>query len=469
VTVWQSIIATLVTIAGVSTALHALLHKREPRAALSWCAIALMVPLLGAVLYVLFGINRVDSRARRLAITERHLPRQGYAPTLPDRLPGAFRQLARLSDTLQSWPLAAGNKVRELHNGDAAYPEMLEAIGQAEQRVCLSSYLFGTGPTGRRFIEALAAARRRGAQVRVLVDGLGEWYAWPHASRLLRRHELRVRRFHPPSLFPPSVQINLRNHRKILAIDGRIAYTGGMNIGDENVTPPGQDGPEVVDVHFRFEGPVVGQLEAAFFEDWERAGGKVPELPSPTEDAGGSALCRVLTDGPGVDMDKLSLVLEAAASMARQRLLIMTPYFLPPRELKGALVSAALRGVDVTVVLPLRNNQPLVHWASRRMMWELMKWGVRIYYQSGAFVHSKLFVVDDVYAHIGSANLDPRSLRLNFELGVEIFDASLAARLARHITGARDRSREITLDELDRRPFPLKVRDSMAWLFMPYL
>jgi len=230
VTIWQSIIASLVTLAGISTALHALLNKRESRAALGWCAICLLVPVIGAVLYVLFGINRVHSRARRLEFAERHLPKPGHLPGPPTVMPESFRQLAQLSHALQSWPLTANNEVRELHNGDAAYPEMLQAIAQAERRVCLSTYLFGTGSTGREFITKLAEAQRRGVSIRVLIDGLGELYSWPRASRLLCKEGIDVRRFHPPSLLPPSLQINLRNHRKILAVDGRLAFTGGMNM-----------------------------------------------------------------------------------------------------------------------------------------------------------------------------------------------------------------------------------------------
>jgi cardiolipin synthase len=467
---WQAGVAALLTLAGFLAAGHALLNKRDPRAALGWCAICLMVPLLGAILYVLFGINRVRSRARRLQLQERNIPsgpEEVGEPRASD-LAGHLAELARLSGSLQQWPLTGGNLVKPLRNGEEAFPAMLSALNEAQTRISLSSYIFDTDDTGRAFVDALAAAAERGVDVRVLVDGVGELYAWPHASRLLRKRGVPVRRFAPPTLIPPSIHFNLRNHRKILVVDGKVGFAGGMNIGDRHLADrPG--GRPALDMHFRFDGPVVAQLEQAFFEDWERAGGQIPEIaPEEPADAG-PARCRVLTDGPGEDMDKLTILLSGAVSLARQRVLIMTPYFLPPRELMGALVSAALRGVEVSVILPEKNNLPYVHWATSNMLWELLRWGVRVFYQPGHFNHSKLFIVDDSYVQVGSANLDPRSLRLNFELAVEIFDAAFSAALVEHCMETRERSREVVLEDVDGRPLPVKLRDSIVWLFSPYL
>jgi len=467
---WHALAAALATLTGLVTAGHALLNKRDPRAALGWCAICLMVPVIGALLYVLFGINRVRSRARRLRLQERNIPSgpeeagRGHAGDVP----GHLAELSRLSSSLQHWPLTEGNEVTALYNGEDAYPEMLSAIEAARGRVSLSSYIFDSDASGRSFVDALAAAAARGAEVRVLVDGIGELYSWPRARRLLRKAGVPVRRFAPPSLLPPAIHFNLRNHRKILVVDGTVGFAGGMNIGDRHLAGRPQ-GHRSLDIHFRFAGPVAAQLEQAFMEDWERAGGLCPESDLPVSPTRGESSCRVLTDGPGEDMDKLTIVLTGAVSLARQRVLVMTPYFLPPRELIGAMVSAALRGVDVSVILPEKSNLPYVHWATRNMLWELLRWGVRVFYQPGDFNHSKLFIVDDRYVQVGSANLDPRSLRLNFELAVEVFDPAFAGGLIDHCLGIRSRSREITLDEVDGRPIYQRFRDALAWLFSPYL
>jgi cardiolipin synthase len=168
-------------------------------------------------------------------------------------------------------------------------------------------------------------------------------------------------------------------------------------------------------------------------------------------------------------MDKLAIIFVGAMASAHRRVFIMTPYFLPSRELIGALQTAALRGVDVRVLLPSKNNLPYVKWASDNTLWQLLQQGVRIAYQPPPFVHSKLFLVDDFYSIIGSANMDPRSLRLNFELALEVFDPVLNANLAERFEGAFSRSRETSLAEMDGRPLPVRIRDALCWLFTPYL
>ncbi len=475
---WQPVIALLVTFAGLAAAAHALLNKREPRAALGWCALCMMVPIVGPLLYVVFGINRIHAVARRLYLHGERRPGKGGFPPAPPETPDWLYPLVRLSGSLQHWPLTTGNSVIELYNGEQAYPEMIAAIEGANSRLYLSSYIFDTNTTGKRFADALVAAVGRGVDVKVLVDGIGELYSWPRIGRFLRKRSITVRRFAPPSLFPPSLRINLRNHRKILVADGQTAFAGGMNIGDRHLQSTSSMSRRarkhcVVDIHFRFDGPVAAQLEQVFLEDWAKTGGTAAGAMIDPEPAfrqeRGQALCRVLTDGPGEDIDKLIAVLTGAVSAARDRVLVMTPYFLPPRELIGAMVAASLRGVDVTVILPEKNNLPAVHWATQRMLWELLRWGVRVYYQPGDFAHSKILIIDEDYAQIGSANIDPRSLRLNFELAVEIIDRDFVSRLASHCLSVKSRSWEITNEQLERQSVPVRLRNSLAWLFSPYL
>ena len=224
-----------------------------------------------------------------------------------------------------------------------------------------------------------------------------------------------------------------------------------------------------MDAHFRLAGPVVTQIEHVFLEDW---GFSTGEQVTPTQASArenGSMICRTIVDGPNEDLDRLSMILVGAVSAARRRISIMTPYFLPSRELIAALQTAALRGVEVTIILPSKNNLPFVHWATRNMLWELLEWGIRLYYQPPPFVHTKLFVVDDQYAQIGSANIDPRSLRLNFELAVEVFDKQFVKILTEHIQKSQDQSLEVSLKDLDSRRLPVRIRDALAWLFSPYL
>ena len=455
--------------AAAGAAGHALLNKRDPRAALGWIVVSLTVPLAGPLLYFFFGVNRIRTKARTLPGLNRRRDRQRSITASVEDLPLEFSELAGISNAVSSFDLTGGNGIEMLHNGEQAYPAMLREIASAESHVFLSTYIFETNHTGRDFVETLAQAVDRGVDTRVIVDGVGQLYSRPRAGRLLAKKGVKVARFLPPRTIPPEVHINLRNHRKILISDGRVAFTGGMNIGDRHLADRTDNPDRVVDSHFRLVGPVVQQLQQVFLEDWSFVTGHEPDrFPADCQEAG-SAKCRTIVEGPDEDLDKLLSVLLGAVSAARRQVAIMTPYFIPPRELVGALRAAALRGVEVTVVLPAKNNLRFVHWASTNMLWEMLQWGVRVFFQPPPFVHTKLFLVDGHYVQVGSANMDPRSLRLNFELVVEIYDQAFATTIDRHFEDVRERSREVTLEEVDDRSLPARVRDGLAWLLSPYL
>jgi cardiolipin synthase A/B len=252
-------------------------------------------------------------------------------------------------------------------------------------------------------------------------------------------------------------------------VDGEIAFTGGMNIADYHMVTQPRVRKPVQDVHFRLRGPVVAQLAAVFAEDWRVATREALPLPPVPQAYRDGAMCRVITDGPDEDVDKLELILVAAISQARHRVCIMTPYFIPSHELASAMKAAALRGVEVDIVLPQRSNLRFVDWATRHQLAPLLQHGVRVHQQAPPFAHSKLLVVDDAYAQIGTANIDPRSLRLNFELAVEIYDAAVAAALAAPIDAARENGVPVTLAALNGRRLPARLRDAFFWLFSPYL
>ena len=475
---WEWLLAGVHLVIALLAAGHALLYKRDPRAAMSWVVLCLLFPLAGPILYYLFGINRIRDQAHRLK-EHRPAPRlvghERGSLTHPPAPPPAgmsaqHQPFARASGRVTSRPVLAGNRVEVLRNGEQAYPAMLDAIGRARRRVLLASYIFASDGTGRRFVAALAAARERGVEVRVLIDGVGEWYSWPRIGRLLRRAGVPMARFLPPRLLPPSLSINLRNHRKILLVDDQEAFTGGMNIGDRHLVE-GKPGQGTMDLQFRVQGPVLAQLEQIFLDDWQATSGEhltpvcadLPSLPQ------GETCCRCISDGPNDDLDKIALTLMCAISTAHAEILIVTPYFLPSREMLASLQSAALRGVRVRILLPSDNNLPFVHWASRNLLWELLLYDVEIRYQPPPFSHTKLFLVDRRYGQIGSANLDPRSLRLNFELNLEIFSEDFATMMADEVATQWESSRPVTLEEVDNRSLPVRLRDAFFWLFQPYL
>ncbi|HWY24715.1 MAG TPA: phospholipase D-like domain-containing protein [Nevskia sp.] len=456
--------------AALGTATHALLHKRDPRAAWGWIAVCWLFPFAGAALYYLLGVNRVETKALR--VFGRELPGEPLAsPDAPPRIAGTdpveVRELVRLGWAMSARRLVGGNRIEPLHNGDQAYPAMLEAIAAAQKTVHLSSYICRGDAAGKRFAEALRQARERGVEVRVLLDGLGDFSYRPRGSRLLRKQGLKPALFLPLRIWPPMLHANLRNHRKLLVVDGRIAFTGGMNIQQGHV--PGADGqPRIVDLHFRVEGPLAMQMDAVFLADWSFASGKeAPEVRECGES--GDHLSRVITEGPNEDLERLVMVLIGALATAHERVWIMTPYFLPPAPLASALQSAALRGVDVSIIIPARSDQPWMTWAAQHSLHHLLERQVKVYLRPPPFAHTKLILVDDWYVQFGSANLDTRSLRLNFELMVESYGKALARQLAQHFTQVRDGSQAVTVEQLALRRFPARFRDALCWLFSPYL
>ena len=460
------LVVALYVICAVFAAVHALLSKPDPRSALGWIATCWLFPFAGTILYLLFGVNRVRTRARQL--------RAGLSTVAngKDALPPEdfATQLTRIGDAVTQRPRLPGNEVVALENGENAFPLMLEAIRSARHTVWLSTYIFETDAVGREFITALAAAVGRGVQVNVLIDGIGEWYSWPHAVRLLRHAGVRAARFLPPRFAMPMLSLNLRNHRKLLIVDGETGFMGGMNIGGREVGKAQQR--RMADLHFRVRGPAVTQLAECFAADWLFAARESLALPmavAPSAAAAGDCVCRVITEGPDEDSDKLLFVILGAIAVAHRQVLIMTPYFIPPPELTAALQTAALRGVEVCLVLPARSNLRYVDWATRRWLPPLLERGIQVYLQPPPFSHTKLLVVDSSYAQVGSANIDPRSLRLNFEVAMEVYDGVVCEQLAKYILSARDHATRLAAEPPLGRSLAGRLRDSLFWLLSPYL
>ena len=380
---WPHLAAGFDLLAVLLASSHALLHKRDPRAATLWLGFIWLLPVLGPAAYLVLGVNRIRRRAIRLNVHET------LARTVPDNLgepeaAGAehLKHLARVVNVVATRPLAGGNDIRPLLNGDAAFPAMLAAIDAAQSSVTLGTYIFDNDASGKQFAAALGRAHARGVAVRVLVDAAGARYSWPSIMRELHRLNVPAARFLPSSLLQPwhATTINLRNHRKLLVVDGTTAFTGGMNIRHGNVLAERPRHP-VQDLHFRITGPVVMQLQESFANDWAFATGEVLDgsqwFAPPT--VSGQVVARVITDGPDGDFEKLRLTLLAALSEVQTSVQIVTPYFLPDPALVSALNLAALRGVRVDIILPAVNNLPYVHWASQAMWWQVLERGCHVW------------------------------------------------------------------------------------------
>ena len=485
---WPHLAAGFDFIAALLASVHALLHKRDSRAAALWLGFIWLLPGFGALLYLALGVNRIRRRARALGV------HNTLARPVPENLgepepAGAahLKLLARVVSRITSQPLVNGNKIEPLVNGDEAFPAMLDAIDAARTSVSLATYIFDNDASGQQFAAALARAGQRGVAVRVLVDAAGARYSWPPITWRLKRARVPFAKFLRASPFTPwrVATINLRNHRKSLVVDGRVAFTGGMNIRHGNIlgapaasrwggaraSAPGPAKYFVQDLQFRVAGPVVTQLQETFANDWAFATGEIldgepwfPEVPEC-----GQIIARVIRDGPDADFDKARLTLLAALAEAQTSVQILTPYFMPDPTLIAALNLAALRGVRVDILLPAKNNLPVVHWASRAMWWQVLERGCKIWLTPPPFDHSKLMIVDGHWVFLGSANWDARSLRLNFELNVECYGRDFAQEMQRVIERKISAAREVTLAEADGRSLPAKLRDATARLFSPYL
>ncbi len=473
---WQWWLAAGVGLLEILALIHALLHVRTPQAALGWCAAIATLPLVGTLAYFLFGINRVDSRAAKLmseVLIRRALRwRVSHVFARLEQVPPRFslddHPIIRVGEGKPSSVFrTGGNHLDPLFNGDEAYPAMLQAIREARREVFLCTYIFEGPVYGEAFADALLAAHQRGADVRVVVDGLGTLFSRSKPWKRLQKAGVPLYRFIPPRLFPPQMLINLRNHRKVLICDD-IAFTGGMNLADAHVLGSASDN-HVQDLHFRCAGPVVRLLREAFLMDWAFVAEKDERSEFLEIQAAGDMDCRVILDGPGSPTDPLQDLLCGVISCARRDITVFTPYFLPPREMISAFTSAVARGVEVRIILPAELDHPYVAWAGARSMQPLLESGVRIFFQPPPFAHTKLFLVDNLYTCLGSVNLDPRSLSLNFELNVEVFAPELNARMREYANAVLERSREISLAELLRKPLLVKLRNAATWIFSPYM
>ena len=473
---------TTLAVVGIALSLlasaHIVLHKRDVAAAIGWVGVVWLAPLIGPVLYLVFGINRIRRRASRLR-PERFYLRTGPGAhavgpeDLHAALPPAAQHLTALRrsmDQVTHSPLTTGNQITLLVDGDAAYPVMVAAIDRAARSVALSSYIFDSDDAGWMFADALERAVVRGVEVRVLIDAVGVRYSRSPIPAELRRRKIAVAEFLRPLVPWRMPYVNLRNHRKLLIVDGSEGFTGGMNIREGHRLGLTPDYP-IQDLHFHIEGPVVAQMMDVFAEDWafttsERLAGDAwfPDLTTV-----GTTLARGIAAGPDEDFERLYWACHGALSCARHSVRILTPYFLPDRPLVTALQMAALRGVDVDIVLPAQGNLRLVQWAAHAQLHQVLEWGCRIWLTPPPFDHSKLLLVDGAWVLIGSANWDARSLRLNFEFDVECYDVGLAARLEAVLDRKCRDARPLALEELRQRNLAARLRDGVAWLLSPYL
>ena len=459
---------TAVALSALTASGHAVIHKRDSRSAAIWVLLIWILPALGPVLYALLGVNRVERRAARM---RRGMVRHRTDPQFPANEPGThFTPLARLVGQMVERRLLSGNTVEVLVDGANAFPAMIEAINGAQRSIAMSSYIFDADGIGAEFVQALGAAAQRGVEVRVLIDDVDARFSSSSAMKPLRKGGVKVAVFNPPLVPARLHALNLRNHRKILVVDGALGFTGGLNVDCRYWKPEAPD-QAFRDLHFRLRGPVVAQLMEIFADDWQFTTDEALRGPKwfPPLAQQGAVAARAIEAGPDEAFERVRWAILGGLHAAQRSIKILTPYFIPDQSLISALDAAALRGVEVDIVIPDVSDLPHVRWAMFGQLWQVLDHGCRVWGRPGSFDHSKLLVVDGAWTLLGSANWDARSLRLNFEMNVECYSVELGAHLDGLIQARISGSRAITLADIDARPLPLKLRDGLARLFAPYL
>jgi len=370
-------------------------------------------------------------------------------------------------------PIHRGNDVEVFFDGPPAFASMCAAIAAAEREVLLEAYILKEDATGRAFVDVLAAAARRGVVVRVLADAFGSSDTRPQFWRQMEDKHIEVHLYHP--LIPFLWYQPYRDHRKILVTDRRVAFTGGMNIGDEyGSSLKGRGGRAWRDSHARFEGPAAWEMAVVFQEGWDRAGGKPFEIsplemapPDAPTLAGASIL--VLDSSPGRGHEETASVLAAMGAAARRTFWLTNAYFAPRRGALPLLARAAARGVDVRLLLPGTSDVPVVRHAGHGVFRYLLERGVRIFEYDASILHAKTVVVDGWASMIGSTNMDFRSFHFNAECNIVALDALVAGTLERQYAVDLAQAREITLPEWRRRAFFHKLGDACARALSPAL
>jgi cardiolipin synthase len=486
------VLSTLLHVAAfIGVSLHALKRRRNASATILWIFVAWSFPFIGPLLYLAFGIDRIPDKglrkqaANRIMMEQRRAMHKDEGPFVAwhysfsasiEQLDSAYcRNLNRSLDTLNpEHPLLDGNFITPLVCGDEAYPSMLEAIQSAKNHIHMQSFIFSSDDTGLLFLEELKKKAEEGVKVRLMFDRFGSTRAYLGGMfRKYRKIEnLSICGWTQANPFKRQFQVNLRNHRKNLIVDGRIAFFGGVNIAGENRASNGRKA--IRDYHFKVEGPLVHELQISFLRDWyfmtgESADRLIKADHFPQMLSIGSARARLIDSGPSEPPDLASEAFFNAITLAQRQILIVTPYFVPTNDILRALRSAAHRGVDVRIVVPEKNNHRYAGMASKALYEELLVAGVRIYLRKPPFMHAKAMVADDAVALVGTANVDVRSLELNYETTVLIEHEGAIDKLKLMIHEDMDYSNEINLNEWLRRPAIQKLMENLFALMSPVL
>ncbi|MBN1345223.1 MAG: cardiolipin synthase [Phycisphaerae bacterium] len=465
---------------AVVTTLLILRRPRKPQAMLAWILAVLLLPGVGLLLFVMMSEPRRGWHQRRRRRKRKKLrassalksdARDEYLATssAPQDHVGVAR-LMNLARRLGAYPPTPGNDVIIYHDAEKTFLAIQMAIEAAQSHIHLEYYILQADDTGRAVRDLLIDRAKQGVRCRVLLDYVGCWRLSRRFIKPMRAAGVQVAFALPVIPWRGRWRVNYRNHRKIAIIDGRIGFTGSQNIGDEYLGRLKKFGPWR-DTHLKIVGPAVQDLQEVFIEDWHYT---TKELLAgddyyPSSTAAGEHVAQIVPSGPDQVANVMHQLLFAAVAAAGSSISVITPYFSPDEAMILALASASYRGVRVRLIVPSCGDHRVVLWAGRSYYEELTRSGVEIYEHDGAMLHSKVMIVDQAWAMVGSANMDERSFRINFELTTLLYDSNLAGDLHRDFEGLRRQSRTITRQDVANRSFGESILLGLARLASPVL
>lgn len=470
ITGWLVVLNAAVTVA---TLLWVMNSKREPMSAIAWSLTVLLLPFVGAFLFFMFGYQSIARPLKRRRRRRSAYKRLSGSPDGQPRadVPERWDVLAKLGHHGDGFPVTGGNAVALYHDGKSAFDAMIAAIRAAEHHVHLQFFIFRSDPTGERFVEALCECAGRGVEVRFLYDSVGSYSLSRALLRKLTAVKGNAAAFLPILNPLYRLRVNLRNHRKILVVDGKVGFTGGLNIGDEYIGLHPKFG-KWRDTHLRVEGPAVEGLQRIFLEDWHFGSDEAvhgedyfPKFDRPP----GNSLVQVVHSGPDAEYKAIRETYFAGILNARRRVWIASPYFVPDAGLRDAISLVARAGVDVRFLGLFRPDKWIPYLAGRYYWADVLDAGAKVYQYAAGMMHSKYVLVDGEWASVGSANLDNRSLLLNFEANCQLFDPALVAELEREFLRDLEVSVRVDPAVFTARPLLGRMAENAARLFSPIL
>ena len=468
-----NILMVLYVLTVLAVVVVVLSENRNPVKSMAWMLVLVLLPIVGLVVYFIFGRSlkgmKLISRSHL-----RELRRMNDFPEavqLEEGLSDSSRQLISLVNKLTENHLFKGHDIQVFTTGEGKFETMLRDIEQAREFIHLQYFILENDLTGRRLIELLQRKAREGVRVRVLYDYVGSFYMRPKVLKQMRAAGIDVHPFMELTFTQFFLRLNWRNHRKIVVIDGRIGYVGGMNIADRYVSGTRKE-QAWRDTHLRLEGEAVVALQYSFAIDWDYTTRELLNMPPkrfvpPTDRP--SYLMQMVNSGPTSRWNNISFVFLKAVTLAKHSLYIQTPYFLPSDPLLKAIQSAALAGVDVRLIIPRRPDSNMLRHATGSYIKECLQAGVKIYFYEPTMMHAKMVIVDDEFVTTGSTNFDFRSFEHNFEFNALVYSKEFNREMKAIFEDDLTRSTRVSMGKWKQRPLAQKALESVMRLIAPIL